>query len=204
MQNFFHIFVFMIIDVLATGPSLNRFNKENRNKRVGVNKIVRQHRVNYLVCVDVASSFNKDVIEYFKRGYMYDLFFSNHKNEWSNIIPSGKFRHIELERARGVINLHSNKLPQSVSSPYVAVALAYKIGAKIIDLYGADYNNHPSFGEDRVQTILTHFDQLQTALLQNKCSMRCTPESRLSEILPIIPQSRLLPHTSLESSLPHL
>ena len=179
----------MIINVLATGPSLKYF-KDESNLRIGVNKIIRSHYVDHLVCVDIASSFNSDMISHFKMG-KYGDFHTHLPDEWKGIIPREVIK-MELNSVRGRIDLDSEKLASSISSPFVAVNLAYKKGAKIIDLYGADYIDHPSFNDQiMIDNIFAHFLNLQDALVKKGITLRVSPDGILSDHLPLIPRSRM-------------
>ena len=176
-----------LINILATGPSLGRY-KPSEEITIGVNKIVMTHEVDHLVIVDVLASFPAPVISKI-RTRPFKEFYTHLPNEWKGTVK--KLNHIFLYNLRGGVDLDSDKYCYSISSPFVAVHLAYKLGATLIDIYGADYNDHPSFTDkDILKQIKTHFALMQRSLIQKGCSMRVTKESMLSEFLPLIPESR--------------
>ena len=177
-----------LINVLATGPSLNRY-RESSDTTIGVNKIVLTHKVDHLVCIDVAAGFPEFVLKKFRIGN-YQKFYTHLYDEWKGIIPREIVKIDLLNRSS--VDLDTDKYSYSISSPFVAVILAYKLGANIIDLYGADYNDHPSFkSPDTLKRIKTDFKLLQRELLKKGVSIRVTKESCLSEFLPLIPKSRM-------------
>jgi len=178
-----------LINVLATGPSLKRF-KPSDEIRIGVNKIVMSHYVDHLIVVDVLASFRPEVQKKFRLGN-YGQFYTHLPNEWKGTVPT-KMNHIHLHHIRGEVDLDTDRYCYSISSPFVAVSLAFKLGATLIDLYGADYNDHPSFkSSESIERIKKDFRAFQDAIKPRGCSLRVTPESVLAEFLPLIPKSRL-------------
>lgn len=177
-----------LINVLATGPSLNRYIP-SKEIAVGVNKIILSHDVDHLVCIDTPASFPPFVIKKFQSGN-YSKFYTQLQDQWKGIIKK-EIVEMELSSIRGAVDLNTDKYSFSISSPFVAVVLAYKLGATIIDLYGADYNDHPSFtSTDTIDKIKKDFFNLQQGLLEHNVSIRVTRESVLSEFLPLIPLSK--------------
>ncbi len=158
-----------LINVLATGPSLNRYIKSEETT-VGVNKIIISHDVDHLVCIDVPDAFPPFVIKKFQLGN-YKKFYTHLYDQWRNIIPRDTIQ-MELTSIRGQVDLNTDKYSFSISSPFVAVVVAYKLGATIIDLYGADYNDHPSFtSTDTIDKIKKDFFNLQQGLLEHDVSI---------------------------------
>lgn len=191
-----------IIEVLATGPSLNRW-KPDGNITVGVNKIIMRYKVNHLLIVDVAGSFPMDLRKKVATE-PYDQFHTFLEHEWSPFVPKDKMNVFELLHPRGSTDLDSDKMPHSVNSAFCAAALAFKLGATIIDLYGVDFIGHNTLKGDQVlKRIKTDFLALQSALVTRGVSLRVTPDGLLADCLPLIPQSRFaLPLPSKYDSQP--
>ncbi len=196
-----------IIDVLCTGPSLKRYIPSD-NETVGVHKITQYHRVNHLLFTDRNAGFPTFIKDQLRRGY-YDKFytFSHLEKDWHNIIPipltilkKGK------RNAKYGIDLDKDEINLSVTSSIPAVVLAYKLGATIIDLYGADFTTHQTFNPDNKNTvdkIIKRFENLQKEFIKRGVSLRVTSESVLSAVLPLIPQSKQYQGASLITSVPH-
>lgn len=176
--------------ILATGETLDLFDPTSKDFRIGVNKILLRHPVDHLLCIDVPASFRKEVVQSMQMGD-YSAFVTNRFGDWRKLIDK-KIYEIQTKPISYPVKLDEDYLLNSVSSPFVAVHYAYKIGFKIIDLYGADYNSHRNFTEIKMQQkIISDFMMLQNALLEKGCSIRVTPNGLLSEYLPLIPKHKM-------------
>lgn len=179
-----------IVNVLCTGESLKRYIP-TEDLTVGVHKIVLYHRVNHLLFTDRTAGFPSFVIDEIKKGN-YDFFHTCIPNQWGGIAAKEVQLH-QLAAGRGKPLIDSSDLAYGITSSYTAVVLAYKLGATIIDLYGADFNNHPTFNPKNIETIdriKRDFKNLNRELINRKVTLRVTKESMLSEFLPLIPQER--------------
>jgi hypothetical protein len=171
----------MTINVIGLGETLLLY-KQSDAITVGVNDIHSRIKTDFVVCVDVPSAFNDQRLETIKqtncRGFYSQL------DEWSNL-PN--FKKIEFNRGRGLLDgIDSEKFCYSNSSPYVAVILAYKLGAKKIVIYGADYKTHKHFKDDSLRRVLNDFEALRKALNARGVNLFvCDKFSELSKVLPI-------------------
>lgn len=193
-----------IVNVLATGKSLRRYIPSD-DISVGVHKIVLYHKVNHLLFVDRTSGFPKFVIDQIRKGY-YDNFYTLPYlyDHWKDI-STKPIQILTQAKIRGAAELDSPHLPISISSSFAAVGLAYRFKPDIIDLYGADFVDHPTFNSkniDTIKRIKKDFQEMQKELLKRNVTLRVTPESCLSEFLPLIPQSRMYQGNDLVISLP--
>ena len=101
------------------------------------------------------------------------------------------FTLIELARGRGVLDdFDSNKFVYSITSPFVAVHLAYKLGAKNIVMWGVDFNTHPNFDTDSLRNrALKDFGNLRKELNKRNVNLYVGhADSMFSSIIPIYSQ----------------
>lgn len=168
----------MIVDVLGLGESINRY-KPNKNITVGVNDIFKHFRTNYFVCVDLPKKFTserlRNIIDHKSTLY-------THLDCWKVYHP--KVEMIQLANGRGNLKeLDSEKYCYSNNSTFVATVLAYKLGAKRINLYGVDFSNHNHIKDNVKIQAIQHFLDLSRELEERGVSLCVTKESSLSDYL---------------------
>lgn len=167
----------MKVNILGLGESLKEFTP-NGGITVGVNDINKHFEVDYLVCVDRPNRFNYERLETMTNS---NAKFLSQCSEWSNIVKN--FEHIKLSAgARGNLNDIDNSFPFSNNSTFVAVCLAYKLGAKEISIFGADFNTHPNFKDNGLEMVLKDFKRLFEFLKSKGVKINITKQSRLNGI----------------------
>lgn len=152
------------IDVLGMGESL--YLHDGKNITFGVNDIFSIKPVDYLVCVDKKARFTQERLKWIE-GSTPEKFFSQ-LWEWRT---HPRFELIELQGfyPGNSVNLDANELPKSLFSPYVAVALAYRMfKPQKIRLFGVDMTTHKHLKNDRVR-IQKHWLAMKRALRERGC-----------------------------------
>lgn len=156
----------MIIDVLGLGESLSLFRPNKDNITFGVNDIFRYYPVDYLVCIDKPNRFNDERLKIIKQSAPIKFF--SHLNEWDRQ-PNFELIKLQQQFPTRVCDLDLEKIPKSVFSPYVAIALAYKLfKPSLINIYGVDMVSHDNLSKYR-DRIRTHFKYLKMALAKKGC-----------------------------------
>jgi len=169
----------MKIDVLGLGESLKEF-KPSDNKTIGVNDIFKHHSVDYLVCVDKPGRFTKERLNTILNSDVKKFY--THLNEWSRL--KIKVQIIKLNGVRGSLNgIEEDVFCYSNNSTFVAVVLAYKMKAKQINIYGADFNTHPNFKDSLLDTALKDFKQLFDYLKEQDVEINVANGSKLKELI---------------------
>jgi len=164
----------MEIDVLGLGESIKEF-KPNGNITIGVNDIAKYFKTDYLVVVDKPERFTKKRLETIVN-HRCKMF--THLKEW---LPYRKVNLIQLAYGRGSLNdIETERYCYSNNSTYVAVVLAYKLGATKINIFGADFNSHPTLN---TQTVLIDFKRLFDYLKGKGIEITVTKQSRLNEVI---------------------
>lgn len=169
------------VHVLGLGESLEDYVSDG-NTTIGVNDIHSEIKTDFVVCVDHPTAFNderrKSILQTKCKG------FYSHIEEWKTI-PN--FKMIEFAPGRGnFAYFDDDKIIPSNSSPFVAVMLAFKWGAKNIILHGCDYRTHPNFRDIQLETIRLHFRTLQKELNKRGVNLFVGSDwSMLSEFLPV-------------------
>jgi len=101
--------------------------------------------------------------------------------EWKRIMPT--FELIELSKGRGNLNDIDNTFAYSNNSVFVAVVLAYKLGATEINIYGADFNTHAAFNGNMLLATLDDFKKLFDFLKEKGIKITVSKGSKLNQIL---------------------
>jgi hypothetical protein len=156
----------MIVDVLGLGESLSLH--DGNNITVGVNDIFKVKPVDVLVCVDFKTAFNPERLKWIEEAN--DCAFFSQLDEWKS---KQNFNKIELQQfyPKQVANLDVPQLPKSVFSPYVAVALAYKLFTpSLIRVFGVDMTNHHNLTK-QAERIQKDWKALVIALRLKGCEV---------------------------------
>lgn len=169
----------MVCNILGLGDSLKEHPGDGFD--IGVNDIWRIRKTDIVVCVDNPRRFEGER----KRALIEctpSMFYSQ-LDEWQ--FKPG-FTRINFHARRGFIDLDSDKIAVSNNSPFVAVNIAYKLGASRIRLYGVDMVNHHILSKDQyLKTALKHFHEMYLQLKRVHVTLSTTRHSRLSSVLPI-------------------
>ena len=178
-----------IIHVLGLGESL-KFFKHDGNVTIGVNDINRHFETDYLLMVDPISETSKE----------YQTIIGNSNSKFYSQLDENEsfvknFNKIELARGRGVMDeFDSDRFVYSITSPFCAVHLAYKLGATDIVMWGVDFNTHRyTFHQDlepmckfKQERALKDFNNLKKALNDRNVNFYVGNEiSIFSSILPV-------------------
>lgn len=183
-----------LIYVLGLGPSLSNFTP-NGTPTIGVNdinyqleKLGKNHVVDYLVIQDQATAFNFDrYTEIVKRPPTIKAF-SPH-TPWSDSFQN--FEHIRVKPYQiGILDDPVTKfnrwqIPSSVDSTFIACVIAVRLGFENIVIFGADFGDHPELSK-KLDTILNQFDLLNLKLKQKGVNLYCSSkQSQLSRVLTV-------------------
>ena len=169
----------MIFDVLGLGESLSEYTWTD-NKKIGVNDIYNHVCVDYLVLIDKPERFTNERLNVILESTP-DKFYT-HLTEWRTLISN--YQEIKLAGPRGSIeNIEGNDVCYSNNSTYVAVVLAYKMGATEINIFGADFNTHPNFKSSMLEIAIDDFKQLFLYLKSKGIIINASEGSRLKELI---------------------
>ena len=169
------------IHVLGLGESLHDFIPDD-NTTIGVNDIHGVVKSDFVVCVDAKRSFNEERLRVIESTECKGFY--SHIDEWRGIT---NFELIMLAKARGSLSeLDTEKFCYSISSPFVACILAYKMEAENIVLWGVDFKSHPEIKDYRRGRALKDFNNLSDSLIKRGVKMYVGSSfSSLSDFLPI-------------------
>lgn len=153
----------LTVNVLGLGESLKEYVPSQQIK-IGVNDIEKHHKVDCLVCVDRMKAFKKNRLKTIK-GFEGVRFFT-HLTEWKD---QKGYREIKLSKSRGLIEDIESKdvVPYSNNSAYVAIALAYRMGAVVINVFGVDFVNHSNIKGPSLDAAIKDLNAL-TEYIRNK------------------------------------
>jgi hypothetical protein len=172
----------MTIHVIGKGES-KEFFKHDGNITIGVNDVNKWIKTDHIVVVDPMCNHKEGHRTYKNSNAMFWSQNEDNRNYVKN------FTLIELARGRGVLDeFDSNRFVYSITSPFVAVHLAYKLGAKNIVMWGVDFNTHPNFDTDSLRNrALKDFGNLRKKLNERGVKFYVGHEmSMFSSILPVL------------------
>ena len=171
------------IDVLALGESVHAY-RDKGNVTIGVNDIFRFYPVDFLVIADPPSRFvqeRKSVI----LNSTPKRFFSSF-DDWRQLVNN--FKILKLTKGRGRLDKFDSEICFSNNSPFIAVCLAYHMGAKRIVLHGVDLKSHPALSRpNMLAASLKDYDNLNKALLKRNVDLFISsPMSELNKVVRVL------------------
>lgn len=165
----------MKINVLGLGESLLNYTPTN-TVTIGVNDIYKHFKTDHIVCVDKPNRFDINRQQIIRESTA-KTFFSQ-LDEWKSLVNN--YKKIEFAIGRGKFDeLDSDKICFGCSSPLVATVIAYKMGAKEIELFGVDFNTHPNFVDNVLNRAIREFVTLKKELDKRGVIIKTQPQSRL-------------------------
>lgn len=164
----------MKIIVLGLGESLVNYSPTDI-ETIGVNDIWKHFKSDHIVCVDKPNRFDINrqniIMESRPKTFFTQL------DEWRNV---HNFKKIEFAIGRGKFDeLDSDRICYGFSSPIVATVIAYKMGAKEIELFGVDFNTHPNFIDYKLEKAIREFVLLKKELNKRGVVLKTQPQSKL-------------------------
>lgn len=173
----------MKVAVLGLGETLSEYRPELFSFAIGVNDIWKYIQTPFIVCIDPPINFKED-----RRKTIINSqpeYFFTHLDEWRGLQKN--FKPIQCNSERGKVDLKDVRVPISNNSVFVACAIAFRLGADEIVIYGADFNTHHYLAKDvNFKTASEHFATLRNEL--NKYNVKLfigAKASRLSRVLPL-------------------
>lgn len=147
--------------VLGLGQSVLNYRKMPTDITIGVNDVNRYFETDYLIVIDGRARFEADRLKFIQNT---KSFLVSHLPEW---IKGVKLFELIKIKPFNVANMDSGAVCFSNNSPFVACCYAYRLGVKVIDVYGVDLSGHKNldtgmnrnkFIEDwkRLITYLSH------------------------------------------------
>jgi len=172
----------MIAAVLGLGKTLKQYKPGEFDFTVGVNDIFRYHETDYVVCIDHRHRF-KDERKQILDSTNCSKFYS-HCDDWIHV-PN--FHKVRLVRGSNLDD-SKNRYDCSNNSTHVAAVVAYKMGAREIVVYGADfYGDHKFFKNDgAAKMAVSGFSRLRKEMNKRGVGLYVGHAySKLSKVLPV-------------------
>lgn len=134
-----------VYTIIASGDSAKDW--QPHGTCIGVNDSFRWGKpFHYLLICNRPEQFTKDRMEIIKKT-PHERFYCN-KSNWSLIFPNW----IKINLVTFYGSLRKNQVYSAQTSPFIAVSLAYHLGATNIILWGCDFKNHKTFNTENPQT----------------------------------------------------
>ena len=139
----------MIIDVLALGESIKDYDNNSKNIRIGVNDTNKFFPCHHLVVINSISGFLPERRRYIKGTDSHVHTIENLEHETkTNVNLVSSYKMIYIKKKGKEIDI-DNDFYHSRTSPFVAVHLAFKMGAKIIRCFGVDLQTHHAYSNGK-------------------------------------------------------
>ena len=142
----------MIIGVIACGQSSEGWFNTAHDYTIGVNDVFKfGHPVNELLLINQPKSFTPSRLETIK-STKFDKVLT-HSGTWDKIFPQAeKIRMQSFSK-----HLKKGHVYSSKTSPFVAMSLAFNLGATDIILHGCDLVDHPAIKDKLLNYELRQF-----------------------------------------------
>jgi hypothetical protein len=125
----------LTVDIVATGSSSKNWKQHDYS--IGVNDCWKLGKpTDALVVCNRPEQFSRDRFEIIKNSTPKDFY--SHKSNWSEYFP--KWKKLNLVPWYGT--LHPKQIYHSDTSSFIALSLAYNLGAKKIIMWGVDLMDH--------------------------------------------------------------
>ena len=145
-----------LIHIVGLGETAKDF-KPDGNLTIGVNDVQGCGRN---VCVDRPSVFSKERLETIEKLPIEWLF--THLDDW-DYLP--RVKKIKLKNIAAHNDRWDEFIPSSNNSPFVACGVAYHFyGAKEIQLWGVDLNDHPNIKDEMREQAVRDYALLNKKL----------------------------------------
>jgi predicted O-methyltransferase YrrM len=183
------------IVVCGCGESLTLLQRPERFVTIGVNDVGRHFTPDYLVVVNPRSQFAGDRFRYVETSRAKALF-----TQLDLGVPHPRVVRFRLGRYGGTDSADPNVLHYTRNSPYVAICLAIRMGARRIGLLGVDFTEHHFFGRTGVHHLAGRLSQIDAEY--GRLAEHC--RARGIELVNVSPTSRLtaLPRSTLDALAP--
>lgn len=134
------------INIIGCGPSAEHW--DGKGESLGVNDCEKTGKpVERLVVVDFPLKFEQSRFKIIQDS---NALFYSQLPAWSKYKPH-RFNHIVFNRWRG--RLEPGKIACSLTSPFVAISLAWSWGYQEIILWGVDMNNNKPYHDEEVKNL---------------------------------------------------
>lgn len=147
----------MVVDIVATGKSFQ--NWEQHDFSIGVNDCWKLGKpTDALLVCNRPEQFASDRFEIIKSSTPKEFY--SHKSNWAEYFP--KWKKLNLVQWYGTIN--PNQVYSSNTSSFIALSLAYNLGAKKIIMWGVDLMDHHIYNPFNPQTkreVDTHLELIR-------------------------------------------
>ena len=132
------------IIVCGCGSSINDFVPDDKTILFGVNDINRKLKTKYLICVNEPHTFKRGRFEWIQN-HTSDIFFTHLQSLAPNKREATVYFNLGARNGIAIDNI--GKIDFTANSPYMAVIIAYQLGASKIALIGVDLTPNHFFGD---------------------------------------------------------
>src|SRR5688572_27062929 len=173
----------MTYNILACGQSCEKYHGHGLS--IGVNDVFKYgHRPTVLGIWNHRNRFTQDRIETIRRTNPVKLYTDS--DSWQKYFPDVVM--VKLRSWDGHLRKDPDRLAHAHTSPFIAMSLAYNLGATKIVLWGADFQDHQTWSKQNPQMPieLRQYRQLTDALRREGVKVFLgAPGSILEEFLTV-------------------
>lgn len=168
--------------VAGCGSSLNNFTDFSKYYIIGVNDIERILTPDFLVVVNDYRTFSRGRWDFVKETLSPVIF--THLDNPGPITRSSNIAKLKIGK-KGIPNLDQfNSVDHTLNSPYMAVIIAYQLGAKKIGMVGVDFSENHFFNETGTHKLSKHLKSIdqEYGILKSELEKKGVKVANLSPI----------------------
>ena len=180
--NYTNKFVGETFIIAGCGASISYYSDFSKYYVIGVNDIERIMTPDFLVVVNDYRTFMRGRWDYVKESLSPVIF--SHMDDPGPITRSSHLSKIKTG-SRGVLNLDDlSTVDYTTNSPYMAIIIAYQLGAKKIGMVGVDFTQDHFFSNTGTHKLSKHISNIDNEYLRlrNDLEKRGVKVANLSPI----------------------
>lgn len=175
------------INIIGCGESAKLW--DGTGLSIGVNDCEKHLPVDFLVIVNAPQLFRSepDRMEVMKKTKARVI--TNMPEEWGRYFQKvHEIKDHEFRRWSGSFKNGNSTTYFAETSPFVAMSVAYNMGASEIRLYGVDFNSHKMFkpGIPGLDAEVQRYLSFSSEVRKKGCEVRVTRQSFLSKFMEVI------------------
>jgi len=141
--------------ICGCGTSINNFTPDGKSILFGVNDINRKLQTKYLICVNEPHTFKRGRFEWVQN-HTSEYFFTHLRNLSPVKHEATVYFDLGTRDGAGIDNI--GEIDYTTNSPYMAVIIAYQLGATKIGLIGIDLTPDHFFDKTGDHLLTSRYD----------------------------------------------
>ncbi|MGA2890030.1 MAG: hypothetical protein ABSE51_18445 [Terracidiphilus sp.] len=171
LHDFKNIHSHEAIIICGCGVSAREFDKPDFARTIGVNDFGRRFDPDYLLVIDAKKKFPPDRYRYIENSRALFVF-SDHRHR----LEHSRLVHLPLQKSAQPKLDNPNALyaiGKPITSPFIAVALAAHMGARLIGMIGVDFTKNHFFDESGLHILTPQLEGIDKRFSLLSAALSC-------------------------------